>query len=204
MAAVSVAGAVLAGGRSSRMGTDKGLLKVDGETLLARQLRLLASAGVSERFVAVAPAQCIALPEGVGRVTDRESGLGPLAGIERCLAACQTDLLLVVAVDLPALTVELLRRLIDAAGRDCGVMPLRQNLAEPLVAVYPRAALAEISNRLNRRELKLQSLARAGIEAGWLKPWPVARIDEAAFANWNRPEDLPATGFKPGDARIAL
>lgn len=204
MVPVSVTGAVLAGGRSSRMGTDKGGLEVDGETLLDRQLRLLASAGVSERLVAVAASQGIVLPEGVGRVTDRESGLGPLAGIECCLAACQTDLLLVVAVDLPALTVELLRRLIAAAGRNCGVMPLRQNFAEPLVAIYPRSALAEIGDRLRRRDLKLQPLARAGIAAGWLKPWPVAAADETAFANWNRPEDLPATGFKPGDAPIAL
>lgn len=198
MPPVSVAGAVLAGGRSVRMGTDKAALTVAGECLLARQLRLLVEAGVGERIVSIAPTSnrpVLPGPEAVRCVVDREPGLGPLAGLESCLAVSRADLLLVVAVDLPALSADLLRRLIAAATPAWGVVPQRQSRYEPLVAVYPRCALAEVSARIARGELALQSLARAGIAGGWLRPWAVAAADEACFTNWNTPEDLPAGGF---------
>lgn len=198
MPPLSVTGAVLAGGRSVRMGTDKAALTVAGEPLLARQLRLLAEAGVGERIVSVAPTSSRpALPgqEAVRWVEDSEAGLGPLAGLESCLAAIRTDVLLVVAVDLPALSVDLLRRLIAAATAECGVVPQCQACYEPLVAVYPRCALVEVSARIARSELALQPLVRAGIAGGWLRPWAVSTADEPCFANWNAPADVPADGF---------
>jgi molybdopterin-guanine dinucleotide biosynthesis protein A len=183
-------GAVLAGGRSARMGTDKARLVVDGETLLARQLLRLREAGAQERLVVGRPAEECVCDPGVRFVPDRRPGAGPLAGLEAALAAGETGLMLVLAVDLPFLTADLLRRLVQQGGPEVGVVPVRAEQLEPLVALYPRRALAEITRRLQAGELALQPLVRTGVAAGWLKPWTISAADEVQFTNWNRPEDL--------------
>lgn len=193
MGSLAFSGAVLAGGRSSRMGADKSRLRVDGETLLARQLRLLREAGARERIVA-GTADGWELEPGIRGVADRESGLGPLAGLEASLSACTHEWLLVLAVDLPGMSAESLRRLLSFLAPGRGVVPWRDGFAEPLVAVYPKAALAEVTARLDRRELALQPLVRAGLTAGWLQSLPVDQADAALFANWNRPEDVAGAG----------
>jgi molybdopterin-guanine dinucleotide biosynthesis protein A len=196
MASMNLTGAVLAGGKSSRMGRDKAALVVGGETFLARQLRLLAKIGVAERLVITAPwsgpseAPYRDLPVEVRQIQDRIPDAGPLAGLEAALSAATADLVLVLAVDLPAMSAEFLRRLQALATPGCGVVPLHDGVAEPLVAIYPRQARAEITARLASRELALQPFVRAGLAAGWLRELPVESAGLHLFANWNRPEDI--------------
>ena len=186
-------GVVLAGGKSARMGRDKAALPVAGETLLARQLRRLGGAGCEESLVSVArtDAPPPPLPPGVRVIGDRFPDAGPLAGLEAALALARHELLLALAVDLPAMTDGFLRTLLAGAGPGCGVVPVIGDRFEPLVAVYPRRAHAEAELRLQRGELALQPFVRAGIAAGWLRPYPVDAEAARLFANWNRPEDLP-------------
>lgn len=189
---MNLTGVILAGGKSSRMGRDKAALLVHGEPLLARQLRLLAELGIAERLVSLRAGTTppVPLPADVRILPDTLADAGPLAGLERALAQASRPLVLVLAVDLPAMNPEFLHRLAGAATEGCGVVPLRGGLAEPLVAIYPQTALAEIQRRLQRRELALQPLVRAGLAAGWLRGLPVPAADEPLFANWNRPEDV--------------
>ncbi len=206
-----VSGVVLMGGESSRMGRDKAALTVAGETLLARQLRLLGEAGCEERLVSVAalPDRPSLLDDGgvISRavisdqfsranqpqiIGDRFPEAGPLAGLERALALAQHDLVLVLAVDLPAMTADFLRSLLGEAASEYGVVPVIDGRFEPLVAVYPRRAHAEAELRLGRGELALQAFVRAGLTAGWLRPRPVHPAEQRLFTNWNRPEDLMA------------
>ncbi len=105
-ATIQTTGVVLAGGRSSRMGHDKALLAVQGQTLLERAYRLLARVGcdpvvVSGRY------------EGYTCVTD--PGQGPLVGIAAVLGACRSAQLLILPVDMPYLGERQLQRLLDAA-----------------------------------------------------------------------------------------
>ncbi len=183
-------GAVLAGGRSSRMGTDKARLFVGGETLLARQLRLLRDAGAVERLVVGRGGEDFSHEADVRFIPDRRLGAGPLAGLEAALGAGTFGPTLVLAVDLPFLTVGLLRDLVHKGGAEVGVVPVRAGRPEPLVALYPPAARDEVTRRLNAGELALQPLVQAGLAAGWLKPWPISDADAVQFTNWNRPEDL--------------
>ncbi|HTH49835.1 MAG TPA: molybdenum cofactor guanylyltransferase [Candidatus Limnocylindria bacterium] len=208
-----VSGVVLRGGQSSRMGRDKAALTVAGEALLDRQLRLLAEAGCAERLVSVAAPPGPPPPAGPTQATgemaggealrssatgphrwieDRFREAGPLAGLERALARAHYDPVLVLAVDLPAMTAEFLRSLLAEAGPDCGVVPVIDGRFEPLVAVYPRLAHAEAEHRLQRHERALQDFVRAGVAAGWLRSRTVSAADQRLFTNWNRPEDLAA------------
>lgn len=194
MTSVRISGAVLAGGKSTRMGSDKGSLCLNGETLLARQMRLLTEAGCEELLVSVAGSTTArpAVPETARLLADRFPESGPLAGIERILAEARHDLVLVVAVDLPELSSDFLRTLVARAEVGIGVVPRRGGRFEPLVAVYPRAARAEAVARLTRRELALQPFVRAGLIAGWLHDYAVTAAEERFFTNWNGPEDFTA------------
>ena len=192
MTLAGFSGVVLAGGKSSRMGQDKASLLVSGETLLMRQLRLLAEAGCDELLVSAANSTLkIATPSPSVRVlSDKIPEAGPLAGIESALAAACHDRVLVVAVDLPAMSAKLLRRLLALTTPGVGVVPVLAGRFEPLVAVYPREAHPEAVARLSRGELALQSFVRAGLAAGWLRESGVPVVEEICFTNWNRPEDL--------------
>lgn len=185
-------GAVLAGGRSRRMGRSKSRLVVGGETLLQRQLRLLKEAGAGHLLVSLHPDRPEALPphSEAAVVEDRVPDAGPLAGLERLLSASRTDWLLVVAVDLPCLDVPFLRRLRERGRGQKGVVPEVAGRLEPLVAWYPRSAWREAATRLARRELSLQDFVRRGLEAGWMERWPLPEPEVLYLTNWNEPAEF--------------
>ncbi|MGB8200641.1 MAG: NTP transferase domain-containing protein, partial [Pseudonocardiaceae bacterium] len=98
-----VAGVVLVGGRSSRMGSSKAVLEWHGSTLLRRTLGVLARSVDGPLLVVRAPGQSLPqIPSRVDVVEDPEEGRGPLQGIAAGLAAlvarapaafiCSTDL----------------------------------------------------------------------------------------------------------------
>ncbi len=134
---------VLTGGRSSRMGTDKALLPFREQTLLARTLEV--ATAVAEKVVIVGPRERYAASGEV--VEDVYAGCGPLAGIHAALSATQTELNLVLSVDMPLMSHEFLRWLLEQACNtsDLIVVPDALGGQQPLCAVYrrPVGALAE-------------------------------------------------------------
>ena len=105
---------ILAGGKSTRMGSDKALLEFDGETLLTRTLmraRAVAGrvciVGAREKFEMFGPV-----------IEDVYPDSGPLAGIHAALQSSTTDLNLVLAVDMPFLPESALKYLLEQA-RSC-------------------------------------------------------------------------------------
>jgi molybdenum cofactor guanylyltransferase len=191
-----LSGAVLAGGGSRRMGFPKHQIRLHGETLLGRQLRILREAGASACWISAGqpgetgPGDPSDLP-GVRWVHDAEPGLGPLAGLSAVLDAVATPWVLVLAVDLPAMTPDFLRQLIARRPSRVGVVPHLAGRYEPLAALYPKALGPELQSRLHRRDLRLQHLVRDAIASGHLACFEVPPADHALFANWNHPEDLP-------------
>lgn len=104
-------GVVLAGGRSSRMGTDKAGLPWRGQSLLEHMRALLHEAGAARVLISGPYAGADGLP-------DREVGIGPLGGL-LTLAQTQADgIYVLVPVDMPLLTASLLRRLAVAVSAD--------------------------------------------------------------------------------------
>src|SRR5580693_7445618 len=104
-------GFILAGGLSSRMGSDKALLEIDGRPLIAHALDLLSA-------VTPAPRICGSRPDlapFADVIPDNFPNSGPLGGIEAALSASTTDLNLFLPVDLPNLPIEFLRVLVARA-----------------------------------------------------------------------------------------
>ena len=187
---------ILAGGKSSRMGRDKAWLEVGGKTLLERQIELARVVGAKEVFVSgrvgmdYAACDCVVL-------TDHFQNAGPLAGIERGLSATTTPLLLVLAVDMPRLEVGFLRKLITASADGCGVIPQLNEHIEPLVAIYPKAALRQAADLLSRAQIGNRTpgptdFARDCVREKLARLVPVAAAEAHYFTNLNAPEDLRA------------
>ena len=205
---MSHAAVLLAGGKSSRMGRDKSALIVNGEPLWQRQLAVLRATEPAELFISGKSdgpyAGC-----GVEILADKIPGCGPLGGIATALRRCTSERLLVLAVDMPAMTANFLRSLIAESQRTAmGIVPSvaedgrrRARIAlevrdaprahlEPLAAVYPRTALAIADECLRNGEFKLEAFIRKLEAIHLVRLRPVAENDAAFLTNWNAPEDI--------------
>jgi len=140
-------GLVLSGGRSSRMGRDKALLRSDGQTQLARMVELLGR-HVERVFVSARPDQADD-PERsrYDLVVDRYADIGPVAGILSAFDMNPDVAWLVVACDLPNVDDQAIESLL--AGR-CNGRPFtayrssHDGLPEPLCAIYAPSARAVV------------------------------------------------------------
>lgn len=175
------------------MGRDKALLPepVHG-TLLQRQLAAVAALSPAEVLLSCRPDQRLPAPPSVRCIHDAGT-LGPLGGLAALLEAMRGDMLLVLAVDLGRISPAMLERLVVAAAPGRGVVPRTSRGAEPLAALYPAALVAEARARVEAgSDLALHTFVEAGVRGGQLRWLDLAPADEAAFANWNTPDDLRA------------
>ena len=143
-----LAALVLAGGRSTRMRTDKASLAYGGETQLARVHRLVASV-VPDVYVSVRADQANDPTRRQYRqIVDGLDGVGPAAGILSALATSPPRAWLVVAVDLPFLGRATLEHLIaarDPARVATAYRSRHDGLPEPLCAIWEPAAYGPLS-----------------------------------------------------------
>lgn len=197
----SLAGVLIAGGRSRRMGADKALLAFDGEPLWRRQLRILREAGAASLLVS-APTRPPWCPAAVPAVADLPPSRGPLSGLSAALGASPSTHLLALAVDLPAMPAAHLRFLRSLARPGRGVIPLSPRGVEPLCAVYPAEAASPARAALSRGEAALQALAEELLRRRLARPYVVPESERSLYFNLNAPQDLGARGVRaPQDAQ---
>ncbi len=188
-----VAGFILAGGSSSRMGRDKASLEIDGVPLLVRAARLLDPL-VRSVTVIGAPERYASL--GLPIVPDDQPSLGPLGGIATALRITPTDWNLVVACDLPYLNaawVEHLvaRGLLSLADVLLPATKLADRLrAEPLCAMYHNRSRLRIAAALAQGIYKIAD-GLAGLRVDYITPaeWKAFDSDGRLFKNMNAPAD---------------
>jgi molybdenum cofactor guanylyltransferase len=182
------AGVVLAGGRSSRMGTPKAALEWHGSTLLRRTVGILARATGGPVVVVRAKGQELpALPADVQLVDDPREGKGPVQGIAAGLGAIKdrADVAFVSSTDMPFLHPAFVRRVLRAVheGADVG-LPVARGYPQPLAAAY-RTALASTAEELVQAE-RLRP-------AFLFEQCAVSRLDAAALL-----EDKLLAALDPG------
>ena len=179
------AGWILAGGRSSRMGTDKALMALSGEALA---LKAAATLGRVCKSVSLIGDPARYAPLGLNAVPDNFPGIGPLAGIDAALTATNADRNFILACDMPAVTSEFCAQLIAESG-DCVVPMHDDGNREPLCAVYGKvcapAVRALIEEGVRSVMRALDELAARGHAIRYVRV-----PDPAMFANLNTPEDV--------------
>jgi molybdenum cofactor guanylyltransferase len=202
------AGIVLAGGRSSRMGSPKAALEWHGSTLLRRVVGIVAR-GVDGPVVVVrAPGQELpALPEGVRVVEDAREGRGPLQGLAAGLAAVRDAAPVAYAssTDVPLLHPRFVRRVVAAVGEDVDVaLPHVGGFPQPLAAAY-RTALAETVERLIAEDRMRPAFLFEAVrvrrldQAALLEDPALAALDPAldSVLNLNEPADYESARGRP-------
>lgn len=181
----SITIAILAGGHSSRMGIDKSLMPINGQPLIQHivdQLWLLTtniiiSTNTPERHAFL----------GLPMVADEQSGFGPIMGILSCLAAIESDHLLVTPCDVPVLPLPFLLALAERSkSADIVMATDRQGRHEPLLAIYARRLEPLLRHLVNAGERRIVTLVtHPGIHTEF-----ISLAGQDWYRNLNTPADL--------------
>lgn len=178
----SVSAIILAGGRSSRMGTSKAELRLGGDTLLEYQVKKVRALGIEDVVLSGYQKPV----EGARPAADIYPGRGPLSGIHAGLLAAANPHCLVLSVDAPLVPQDTLLSLIGyhtEAGRPITILT-HNGKKEPLIGVYDRSLSAEAEDILKTDSTSVRVLfdrvGAAAFEYGG---------DEALLFNCNTPEE---------------
>jgi len=179
---------ILAGGTSSRMGSNKALLTVDGAPLIEGIYRTLARLFREVILVTNTPGEYTFLP--CPMVGDRYPGAGPMAGLHAGLLASREDRIFLTACDTPFLSPDVIRMICAVDGEYDAVVPVGPGGKEPLQALYRRRCLAMVEQALEQGDGKLLNLLDR-LRTRLVTPEELAVIPDAAvsFCNVNTPEE---------------
>ena len=205
---MTTAGIVLAGGRSSRMGTPKAALEWHGSTLLRRVSGIVGRAVSGPVVVVRAPGQ--PLPElgpGVEVAEDPVEGRGPLQGLAAGLAALEgrAEAVFLSSTDVPLLHPYFVSRVLAALDGDTDVvLPVARGYPQPLAAAYRVSLLPPITELLDAERLRPAFLFDACrvkrlADDDLLSGTRLAKLDPAldSVLNLNEPADYQAALARP-------
>jgi len=187
---VKLSGVIQAGGRSVRMGAQpKALLEVGGRRIIERVLIALAPAVDDVLLVTNTPELYAFLK--LPMVADIYPDHGSLGGIYSGLKAVSSPAALTVACDMPFLHPDVIALVAARAGEGDVVIPRVGGQLEPLHAVYGKACLPHIAERLIAGRLKIVELLER-VRVVEVAEADVARFRDPriVFMNVNTPDDL--------------
>ncbi|MEH7390121.1 molybdenum cofactor guanylyltransferase [Bacillus sp. JJ1503] len=151
---MQVTGIIMAGGRSSRMGTNKALLPIGGKTVIERIVQELSKI-VSDLVIVTntfEDYQFLGLP----MVQDHWKDMGPLAGIHAGLSASSTEKNLIVACDMPFISSQVGDILLTFLDDYQVAVPDVSDQLHPLFAAYRKDTLGEVQQSLQNQELRIR------------------------------------------------
>ena len=186
MARENITVQIMAGGKSTRMGRDKAFVTLGGKTLLDRAVdrwkgwgkSLFLSVGSEDRKK-LAPMDAVP-------VFDRYPGFGPLGGLHGGLLVCDTEYLLLCAVDTPFLTPEHAEKLVEAIGTADACVYTLEGWPQPLFGLYRMSCLSVAQLLLEQGEGRMMRL----LDTVNTVRIPVEKA--ADFRNLNTPEEVAA------------
>jgi molybdopterin-guanine dinucleotide biosynthesis protein A len=194
---VDCSGALVAGGRATRLGgLAKGLLRVDGEPIAARSLRLFRAVFEEALVVANDPEPYAGL--GARVVPDVLPDKGAPGGVHAAIVSARTPWVFTAGCDMPFVSADGIA-LLAARRSGAGAVVVRwAGRFEPLHALWSRACLPTLERLLRAADPSLQAIVRAvAAEIVEEDEWRSVDPDGRAFANANTREDLVALGLEP-------
>ena len=190
---MNIAGAILAGGKNSRMqGKDKAFIKVDGQPIIERTTGLLKRTFEEVIIVTNSPSSYRAYDKECIIVTDIVKNKGPLGGMHAALTWTSKEAIFFVACDMPFLNEKLVGRLLDVwMDNPSESIVFRLNgRIQPLCGIYSKAILPVIEDALKKENLAISAMLDncrcTYIEA--------SDKDAFLFANINAGHDLGEVG----------
>jgi len=190
---LSIEAFVLAGGKSSRMGRDKGLLPLNGQPMISHVLKVLQELALPVKIIANNPGY-----ESLGFevLKDEVREKGPIGGLYTALQHSTADLVLLLACDMPLISTEAVGMLMNAASTEHITVASEGEKLNPLFALYPRGLKEKLKYHLARGELKMADFISGNkhilvTSIGEKLPW--------ALRNVNNENDLKEVEEKWGD-----
>lgn len=183
---------LFAGGESRRMGKDKATLTLNGEPLWSRQIRILRELHPARVMVSARnnPEWC---PADIEVALDEPPSRGPLSGLAAAFKKIQTTHLLVLAVDLPKMTSEHMRKLWALAQPRIGIIPQSDGLIEPLCAIYPVEVAGLALKTLPKKDVSLGAFIQTLAAQNRVCFYGVTQSETSLYQNVNTPEELKRT-----------
>ena len=150
----NITGIVLAGGKSSRMGSDKGLLTINDKTFVEHVI--VAMKPLVDKIIIVSNNKDYD-QFGYRRVEDSIKDSGPLAALYSGLKHSETEFNLVLSCDIPMIKTELLKKLVDADLENHEVVQIESNTKTmPLIAMYKKQCMHKCLELLQQGERRLR------------------------------------------------
>jgi len=183
--------AVLAGGRSTRMGTDKAFLRLGNELLIERQLRCLRESGATELLIS---GRAEANYSGFAATVVRDEFLqsGPLAGVAAALKASSSHLVFVLAVDMPRMTPAMIGKIVSQCENDAGCVPFDGHGLQPLGAAFPISLLPLAEHLLRTGRYSMREFVGQAISEGLVRTLQLEQAEHIYFTNMNLPHEWAA------------
>jgi len=183
-----VAGVILAGGKSTRMGRNKALLPYNGKPLIETIYSIMADLFDEVAVVTNNPEEYGFLP--CPKIADIHPGMGSIAGIHAGLSWSPQERIFVVGCDMPFLDPELVSWLAAGLGSETALVPLSPDGLEPLHSFYSKEALPLLDEALKSDRKKLIDLLEI-MQAKLVPAAEIAKISPGfrSFINLNTPAD---------------
>ena len=174
-------GVILAGGLSTRMGQDKGLINYNGKAMVEYCIEALKPL-CSEITISTNNPDYSRF--GYKLIHDVYKEIGPIGGLHAALRAASNDAILVCPCDMPLIKSEDFKKIIDDKKESTAVVQSSTQKVYPTLGYYPKRSLTTIINQIEKKQYKLQLLLKE------LNAQYIGIDDENALLNFNQPEDL--------------
>lgn len=185
-----ITGIILAGGKSSRMGMNKSLLKIGGKTIIERIVDLMKSIFSEIIIITNSPNEYASLK--LPMYEDIYKWKGPLAGIHSALTHSQTEKNFVISCDTPLMTKDMIEYIVNFQTQKPIVFCEAAGYHQPLVGIYKKEIMIEIENFLSGNdETTDKSFHRflKRVDAEIIHPGDLSIYNDEIFFNVNKKDD---------------
>ena len=184
----SITGIVLAGGRSSRMGSDKSLMSLKGKTMIEYAINALkplcSKVIVSSNNFIYDFTGCEVWPD---ELPER----APMIGIYSCLKRSETDVNIVLSCDMPLMSTGMLEHLLENSGNHDISVPIHGNhFIEPLCGIYMKSSLEILKEFVEKGNFRLNECIQAASHQLVEADSNLSFYTPELFSNINSPEDF--------------
>ena len=183
----NITGIILAGGKSSRMGTDKGMILLNGKKFIEHIINAL-SPNVNQIIIIANNDNYNELGYKVYKDLIEDSG--PLGGIYTGLKLSTTEKNIVLSCDTPFITTEFIKFIISNSNDSEITVPVFKNNTEPLCAVYSKNITQNIYDLIVNNELKMQNVLKKFKTKELQINSNHTMFSENLFQNINTPQEL--------------
>lgn len=179
---------ILAGGKSSRIGRNKALLKIENEVLIEQTVKKMKL--IAEETILVTNQPELYSNLQIKCVTDEVKGKGPLGGLYSGLKSSTTWHNFIVACDMPFIEPDIIKYMFEEARDFDVVVPCIRNNLEPLHAIYSKNCIEPIEKCLFASQYRLVSFY-PDVKVKYLTEHKLASYNlSKVFFNINTEEDF--------------